>query len=315
MKIALLDAATLANTDLAPLSALGELATYQHTNKEQVLTHCRDADIVISNKVVLDATTLAELPLLKLICVAATGTNNIALDAAKELGIRVCNVAGYSTPSVVQHTFTLLGNLMTNIHRYQQDCANGLWQQSNMFCRLDYSITELSGKNFVIFGHGSLGQAVGKVAEAFGAQVIIAERPNANDIRPGRTAFIEALKMADVLSIHCPLNDETRNLFNSETLGLLKPTSFVINTARGGIVDESALVEILTNNQIAGAGFDVLSVEPAQANNPLANYQGHNLILTPHTAWAAKESIERLVKEIANNIVNFNNGRASNVVV
>jgi len=315
MKIVLLDAATLAQTDLTPLSALGELTTYQHTNKEQVLTHCKSAEIIISNKVVLDAKVLVELPQLKLICVAATGTNNIDLDTAAKLGIRVCNVAGYSTPSVVQHTFTLLGNLMTNNHRYQEDCAKGLWQQSNMFCRLDYPITELMGKNFVIFGHGSLGQAVGKVAEAFGAKVIIAERPYVNDTRPGRIAFTEALKMADVLSIHCPLNDETRNLFNRETLCLLKPTSFVINTARGGIVDESALVEILTNNQIAGAGLDVLSVEPAQANNPLANYQGHNLILTPHTAWAAKESIQRLVNEIANNIVNFNIGKASNTVV
>jgi glycerate dehydrogenase len=315
MKIALLDAATLANTDLTPLSELGELNIHQHTREEQILTHSEGADVIISNKVILNASTLAKLPALKLICVAATGTNNIDLDAAKQLGIRVCNVAGYSTPSVVQHTFTLLGNLMTNIHRYQQDCANGLWQKSNMFCRLDYPITELAGKNFVIFGHGSLGQAVGKVAEAFGAQVIIAERPNANTIRSGRTEFTEALKMADVLSIHCPLNDETRNLFNKETLALLKPTSFVINTARGGIVDESALVEILKEKLIAGAGFDVLSVEPAQATNPLANYQGQNLILTPHTAWAAKESIERLVNEIAKNIINFTHGTPSNVVV
>ncbi|MBD1581166.1 D-2-hydroxyacid dehydrogenase [Pseudoalteromonas sp. S16_S37] len=315
MNIVLLDAHTLANTSLSALYNLGQLTVYGNTLSSQVVERCQHAEVVITNKVVLDANVLSQLPNLKLICVAATGTNNIDLNEAKRKGITVTNVAGYSTPSVVQHTFTLLGNLLGNVHRYINDCAQGLWQQSDMFCRLDHGITEIAGKQFVIVGYGTLGQAVANVARAFGANVIIAEHKHSNTIRQGRTSFEEALKIADIVSIHCPLNENTADLFDQAALSLLKSTAVLINTARGGIVNEQALVNALENAQIAGAAVDVLSSEPAQNNNPLLAYEGDNLLLTPHIAWASKESIARLVAHIAQNIEHFYQGRANNIVV
>ncbi|KAF7774385.1 glycerate dehydrogenase [Pseudoalteromonas citrea] len=315
MKIVLLDAKTLANNNLSPIELQGELTSYLITRDDQVITRCLDADVIISNKVVITAETLSALPKLKLICVAATGTNNIDLVAAKAQGVAVCNVAGYSTPAVVQHTFTLLGNLMGNMHRYLSDSQNGLWQKSAMFCRLDHSINEIAGKNFVIVGYGTLGQAVANVAKAFGANVIVAERPNEKSIREGRVAFLEALQSADIISIHCPLNEQTKNLFNAQVFKQLKPSAVLLNTARGGIVNEQALVDALTQKEIAAAGFDVLTVEPAQPSNPLVNYTGDNLLLTPHNAWAAQESIDRLIKCIAENITAFHNGENNNRVV
>ncbi|MBQ4851475.1 D-2-hydroxyacid dehydrogenase [Pseudoalteromonas sp. MMG012] len=315
MKIVLLDAKTLANNSLLPLTLLGELVTYQNTTHEQIITRCIDADVIVSNKVVINSKVLASLPKLKLICVAATGTNNIDLRAAKKQGIAVCNVAGYSTSAVVQHTFTLLGNLMGNMHRYIADCKNGQWQSSDIFCRLDYPIKEIAAKNFTIIGYGTLGKAIANVAQAFGAHVIIAERPNARSIRAGRVAFKDAIKSADIISIHCPLNDETKDLFNASVLAQLKPSAVLINTARGGIVNELALVSALNEQQLAGAALDVLSIEPAQKNNPLFEYSGHNLLLTPHNAWAAEESIDRLIHSLANNIKCFLNGEHINRVV
>ncbi|MCX2766610.1 D-2-hydroxyacid dehydrogenase [Pseudoalteromonas sp. B530] len=315
MQIVVLDAKTLAGTDLSPIAKLGTLTSYDTTSSEDIITRCKDAAVIITNKVQLTEQTIAALPQLQLICVAATGVNNIDLTAAKAHQIAVANVAGYSTPSVVQHTFTMLGNLMTNIHRYQQDCHAGLWQQSDMFCRLDYSINEIAGKNFVIVGHGTLGEAVAKVAQAFGAQVIVAERRGVTEVRAGRMAFEEALRIADIVSIHCPLTAETENLISRAEFTLLPNHAYLINTARGGIVNEQALVDALTNKQIAGAAVDVLTQEPAQASNPLVQYQGENLLLTPHTAWASKEAIERLVGEIAINIESFVAGTTRNRVV
>ncbi|KZN65573.1 D-2-hydroxyacid dehydrogenase [Pseudoalteromonas luteoviolacea] len=315
MIIVVLDAATLAGVDLSPLMKFGTVTTYDHTTAEQVHHRIQDANVVISNKVQLNESHFVQAPKLKLICVAATGTNNIDLAAARAAGIAVTNVAGYSTPSVVQHTFTLLGNLMTNIHRYAEDCRNGAWQQSPMFCRLDHSINEIANKRFVIVGYGNLGQAVANVAEAFGAQVIIAERPNSKEVRRGRMAFEEALEVADIVSIHCPLTPQTENVFNADTLALLPKHAILINTARGGIVDEHALAQALKSNQLAAAGVDVLSSEPAQPDNPLIQYRGDNLLLTPHTAWASKESIGRLVAGIAENIDSYLNGGQTNRVV
>ncbi|WMN59164.1 D-2-hydroxyacid dehydrogenase [Pseudoalteromonas xiamenensis] len=315
MNIAILDTQTLGNTSLEVLTQFGELMCYPMTLPEQTLERTRDVDVVITNKVVLDKTILEASNNLKLVCIAATGTNNVDLAAAKSLGITVCNVAGYSTPSVVQHTFTLLGNLMTNMHRYIADCHLGRWQQSDMFCRLDYPISELQDKTFVVVGYGTLGQAVASVARAFGANVIIAEQKSATSVREGRVAFNDALAMADVVSIHCPLNNQTQNLVSTPEFNLMKHSSFIINTARGGIIDEAALVSALEAGQIAGAALDVLSKEPAQLDNPLCRYQGSNLLLTPHTAWASQESITRLVNEIAKNIVSYNQNEPRNRVV
>ncbi|MCG7537309.1 D-2-hydroxyacid dehydrogenase [Pseudoalteromonas sp. OOF1S-7] len=315
MNIVVLDAATLAGVSLDPLRKFGTVTQYDTTSPTQLLSRLQGASVVVTNKVVLDASTLSQLPDLRLICVAATGTNNIDLEAARARTIAVTNVAGYSTASVVLHTFTLLGNLMSNIHRYAQDCANGAWQRSELFCRLDYPIHDLSGKRFVIVGYGNLGRAVAKVAAAFGAEVIIAERPGQETVRTERVEFTEALRSADIVSIHCPLTDTTRDLFDANTLALLPAHAILLNTARGGIVNEQALANALTTKQLSGAGVDVLSTEPAEATNPLVQYQGHNLLLTPHTAWASQESIARLIQGIATNIDRFLQGREHNRLV
>ncbi|AUL73756.1 glycerate dehydrogenase [Pseudoalteromonas sp. 13-15] len=314
MKITVLDNATLANTSLACLEQLGSLKTYELTSPEQVVEHSQGADILITNKVVLNRETISQLKNLKLICVSATGTNNVDLEAAKDHGIAVTNVAGYSTPSVVQHTFSLITNLLGNTHRYQADCQQGAWQKSEMFCRLDYSFNDLQGKTLTIIGGGTLGHAVANVAEAFGANVVMSERKGA-PCRDGRTPFDEAIKTADIISVHCPLTEETRNLITLNEFKVMKPSCIIINTARGGIINEADLTSALEQNIIAGAGVDVLTKEPAELSNPLANYKGNNLLLTPHIAWASTESIVRLVKEVSLNIKAFKQGESRSRLV
>lgn len=314
MKITVLDNATLANTSLACLEQLGSLKTYELTSPEQVVEHSQGADILITNKVVLNRETISQLKNLKLICVSATGTNNVDLEAAKDHGIAVTNVAGYSTPSVVQHTFSLITNLLGNTHRYQADCQQGAWQKSEMFCRLDYIFNDLQGKTLTIIGGGTLGHAVANVAEAFGANVVMSERKGA-PCRDGRTPFDEAIKTADIISVHCPLTEETRNLITLNEFKVMKPSCIIINTARGGIINEADLTSALEQNIIAGAGVDVLTKEPAELSNPLANYKGNNLLLTPHIAWASTESIVRLVKEVSLNIKAFKQGESRSRLV
>lgn len=314
MKITVLDNATLARTSLDCIEKIGEVTTFELTSPEQIIEHSQNADVLITNKVVLNRDTISQLKKLKLICVSATGTNNVDLDAAKEYGIAVTNVAGYSTPSVVQHTFSLITNLLGNTHRYQADCQQGAWQKSNMFCRLDYRFNDLQDKKFVIIGGGTLGKGVANVAHAFGADVIFAERKG-ETCREGRTPFEEAIKTADIISIHCPLTDETRDLITLTEFNTMKPNCIIINTARGGIINEADLVAALNENIIMGAGVDVLTKEPAEESNPLANYQGENLLLTPHIAWASSESIVRLIKEVSLNITAFEQGKSRNRLV
>lgn len=299
------------------LSALDSLAThwdnYPATTPEKTLDRVRDADLVISNKVMLDRAILAECKRLKLICIAATGTNNVDLVAARELGIAVSNVTGYGTPSVVQQVFALLLALTTRLNEHRVAARDGRWASSPYFCVLDHPFRELAGKTFGIVGFGELGQGVAKVAEALGMEVIVSQRPG-SEPKPGRVTLDELLARADIISLHVPLADNTRNLIGAEQLALMKPDAILLNAARGGIVNEQALADALQAGQIGGAGFDVLTVEPPRNGNVLLDLDLPNLIVTPHVAWAAKESRQRLMDQVTDNIQAFLTGEQRNRV-
>jgi glycerate dehydrogenase len=300
--------------DLSALDALAAKWThYPATDPAETLARVRDAELVISNKVLLDRTILAECKALKLICVAATGTNNVDLAAARDLGIAVSNVTGYATPSVVQQVFALLLALTTRLYEHRTAARDGSWAESPFFCVLDYPFRELAGKTFGIIGFGELGHGVAKVAEALGMEVIISQRPG-GEPRPGRVPVDELLARADVVTLHVPLADNTRNLLNRERLALMKPDAVLINTARGGLVDEQALADALSAGRLGGAGFDVLTVEPPRGGNPLLALDLPNLIVTPHVAWASHASRQRLMHQVAENIRAFATGEARNRV-
>ena len=259
-----------------------------------------DVDVVVSNKVVLTDQHLSKANRLKLVCIAATGTNNVDIDAAAGNNIAVANVHGYATASVVQHVYTLLLTLTTRFSEYTSAVKHGEWSKSRFFCLLDYPVRELAGKTIGIIGYGHLGRAVAGIAEAFGMKVLLAKR-NGDDQRPGRIALHTLLPQVDVLSLHCPLTAETQGLIAADELALMKRDAVLINTARGGLVDERALLDALQNRQIGGAGLDVLQHEPPSADDPLLNASLPNLVITPHTAWISRESRQRLVNEIAQN--------------
>lgn len=312
----LLDLATIDRDDLD----LGRLRAvcphwkfHDRTAPAQTLERIRDAHIVVTNKVVLDRATLAGAPNLKLICIAATGTNNVDLEAAAEMGVPVCNVVRYGTPSVVQHVFSMILALTTKLFDYRDAVNGGGWQESEQFCLLDFPIRELADRKLGIVGYGELGQAVGKVAEAFGMELLIAQRPGGPE-RPGRIPLRELLPQVDVLSLHCPLTDATRNLIGEAELALMQRDALLINTARGGIVDEEALAEALQAGDLGGAGVDVLAQEPPVDGSPLLEPKIPNLIVTPHVAWASRESRQRLLDEVALNIEAFSEGRERNPV-
>jgi len=286
---------------------------YGASAPEELAPRLRGQAIVVSNKVLLDAQTIADAEYLRLVCVAATGTNNIDLAAAKLRGIPVCNVRAYATPSVVEHVFMLMLNLVRCLPAYTQALREDRWQQSRHFCFLDYTIEELAGKTLGVIGFGELGQAVARVAEQFGMRVLVAQRPRA-PAQSGRIPLPELLPQVDVLSLHCPLTAETRNLINTERLRLMKPGSILINTARGGIVDETALLAALREGRLGGAGIDVLEVEPPKEGNVLLQQSMPNLIVTPHIAWASRQARQRLIEGIAANIRAYLNGQPQNRV-
>ena len=316
-KTVFLDTHSLDRDDLewrALLEIAPELTQCPTTTPDQTIERIRDAAIVISNKVILDAPVLAQAPQLKLVCVAATGTNNVDLDYCQQHGITVCNVRDYATASVVQHTFTLILALSTRLLDYQKAIHRGDWSRSDQFCLLDFPIAELQGKTLGIIGHGVLGKAVADLAHAFGMSVLISNRPGSHDCPIGRTPFDSVIAESDIISLHCPLADNTRNLISARVLEKMQDHALLINTARGGLIDEKALAEALRNHTIGGAGLDVLSQEPPLEDHVLLSSDIPNLVSTPHPAWASQPSRQRLLNQLADNISAFLNGQPRNVV-
>ena len=273
----------------------------------------RGAGVVVTNKTRLDREVLLAAEQLKLVCVAATGTNNVDLDAARERNITVCNVRAYATASVVEHVFTLILNLVRNFQKYRDAVNLGKWQSADGFCLLDYPVRELSGQTLGIIGYGDLGKAVAARARAFGMYTLIAQHPGTPS-DPARVPLARLLAESGIISVHCPLTDTTRNLIDQEELALMRKDAILINTARGGIINETALAEVLRNGRIAGAGIDVLSEEPPHHGNPLLDPSLQNLIVTPHIAWAGINARQTLINEIAANIRAFLAGSPRNVV-
>ncbi|MDO7903540.1 2-hydroxyacid dehydrogenase [Pseudomonas sp. K1(2024)] len=308
------DSLDLGDLDLAVLrECFDELTLHGSTSADQVNERLGGASVAISNKVLLDAEVMAANPQLKLILVAATGTNNVDLAAARAQGITVCNCQGYGTPSVAQHTLALLLALATRLCDYHRAVQDGTWAKASQFCLLDFPIVELQGKTLGLLGHGELGGAVAKLAEAFGMRVLSGQIPG-RPARAERLALDELLPQVDALTLHCPLNEQTRHMLGARELALLKPGALVVNTARGGLIDEQALADALRNGHLGGAATDVLSVEPPVHGNPLLAADIPRLIVTPHSAWGAVESRQRIVEQLAENAQAFFAGQPRRVV-
>ncbi len=284
------------------------------TDPVDVVARLQGAEIALSNKVVISRDVIKVCPDLKIIIAGATGYNNIDVEAAREAGVLVCNVRGYSTPCVTQHVFALILSLRSRLIDYHQDVKQGRWQQTRDFCFLDYPIYELSGQTLGIIGYGDLGKSVEQVARAFGMSVLIADHKGVQDVRTGRTSFDEVLAQSDVLTLHCPLTADTQGMISVEELRVMKDSALLINTARGGIVDEGDLANALKDGLIAGAGVDVLSKEPPTDGNPLLDIAVPNLIVTPHVAWASRQACQRLFDQLVEVISAYRDGSPINIV-
>lgn len=317
MKIVILDGYALNPGDLSweSLRQLGELTVYDRTPADKVVERSRGAEVVITNKTPIRENEINQLSSLKYIGVIATGYNIIDIEAAKKKGILVSNVPGYSTASVVQLTFALVLELCLHVQRHSDSVMDGKWARSLDFSFWDYPLVELSGKTMGIIGFGGIGQAVADVATAFGMKIIASSRTQTDQSSRKNFRWVsipELLKDSDVISIHCPLTGDTQGLINAENLKLMKSSAFLINTARGPIIVDQDLADALNKGIIAGAGIDVLSVEPPSKDNPLFNAK--NCIITPHIAWATLEARTRLMRIAANNLASFIKGEPVNIV-
>lgn len=291
-----------------------EWIDHDKTDPNETLARLKGASIVISNKVRLPGDILAQAPDVKMVAVCATGTDNVDLAWCKANGITVSNIRGYAVHTLPEHVFMLILALRRNLLGWREDVKAGLWQQADAFCLFTRPISDIHGSTLGLVGQGVLGQSVRRIAEAFGMKVLVAEHKNAASVRDGYTAFDTVLKEADVISLHTPLTPETRHMISTREFGLMKPNALLINTARGNLVDEVALIEALKSKRIAGAGFDVLSIEPPRDGNPLLDLDLPNFILTPHVAWGSRDAMQIMADQLVDNIEAFVAGAPRNVV-
>ena len=313
-----LDYATVSfNDDLDPAGlrrAMPQLELRPHTAQTEVATAIAGAEIVLVNKLRLTRETIERTPTLKLIALAATGTNNVDLDAARECGVAVCNLRDYCTASVVQQVMGTLLLLTQKLREYDALDRSGAWERGEQFCLLDYPIRELTGRKLGIVGYGALGKGVAHTAKAFGLEVLVANRPGGPTV-PGRMDLDDLLTQVDVLSLHCPLTPATQGMIGARELARMKRDAVLINTARGALIDSQALADALRAGRLGGAAIDVLPQEPPVDGNPLLAGDIPNLIVTPHIAWAAREARQRCLDEMAANVEDFRRGGRRNRVV
>ena len=317
MKAVFLDFATMgAGLDLRQLESLvSELVVYDDSPDATVEKRIADAEIVFTNKIRLTRELLSQAPKLKFIALTATGTDNIDTECAREHGIAVANIRHYCTQSVVEHVFGVLLALTHSLPRYHESVRAGEWQRSTEFCMLNYPVRELSAMTLGIVGYGALGQGVARIAREFGMTVLVSARPGTGGVPDDRVGFDDLLARSDIISLHCPLTEATRNLFSDREFAAMKDSAILINTARGGLVDSQALADALANGIIAAAAIDVLPEEPPVDGDPLLDYRGDNLVLTPHIAWATDEARQNAIDELAANTKAFLDGTDRNRVV
>jgi len=315
-QIVFLDRETLPpETCLRQLSFPHELTLYGRTAPDQVAERIADADIVITNKVPVRGDAISQAERLKLIAVAATGYDNVDLAACTERGITVSNIRNYAGNTLPEHTFALILALRRSILPYHQSVARGDWQKSGQFCYFDYPVLNLAGATLGIIGDGTLGRAVAKLGEAFGMRILFSAHKGRTGMGSLYTPFEEVLRLSDVITLHCPLKPATRNMIAAEEFALMERRPLLINTARGGLVDENALCDALESGQISGAGFDVVTKEPLPADHPFTRLMDRpNFILTPHIAWSSREAIQVLADQLIENIELFHKGTPRNVV-
>lgn len=316
MKIVFLDRSTIGpSVNISRPSFDHEWVEYDRSTQFEVAEKLMGAQIAITNKVPLRRAQLERLPDLKMIAVAATGYDCIDMDYCRERGIVVSNVRGYATTTVPEHVIALLFALRRSIAAYRHDVINGEWQRAQQFCFFNHPIRDLSGSTFGVIGRGALGQAVGRLAKALGMQVIYAEHKGATQVREGYTAFDEVLATADAITLHCPLSDATRNLISTEEFAKMLRKPIVINTGRGGLVDEHAAVDALNAGHISALGFDVLSAEPITDDHPfLPILDRPNVIVTPHVAWASEEAMQILWDQLIGHVDSYHSGNPTNQI-
>ena len=291
-----------------------EWIEYGETLSEQVVERLHGATIVISNKLPLREAELSQLPELKLIAIAATGSDNIDLNYCRKQGIAVSNTRGYAVNSVPEHVLMMILALRRNLLAYREDVQSGKWNLSKQFCLLTHSLHDINKSTLGIVGHGAIGNAMGRLGKSIGMNVLISEHKNAKAIRESRTSFEDTLRQSDVVSLHCPLTEQTRDLIGRAEFAMMKRNALLINTARGGLVEDSALIEALRNGLIAGAGYDALREEPPSQGSPLLDLNLPNFIITPHVAWASNEAVQTLANQVIDNIEMFVAGTPRNLL-